>query len=351
MAKENPRVTELLGGAGDAATLAWLHQGVGVLSALADVDLAVAAAVALKKPALLLAAQDHGDKASRKAAASGLHKLRSAGVDVPAPVVVARAFSLEKEEVEVLLRAYVGVPDDNGDLEVLLTAATAEGSAAMGLVLGGRTGVRDVKVSFINRSAIRDVWRSAERFRRAEVPFSAGLHYAEAFGAEHPDWRHFVKLLPAELLESARTLDPLATRLPGQPDEPPTLTRWMPNPDLLEERALNRAMPLVMNAVGSEAHIDDDARRAAMDAIMLDAADAALTDEARAALVKHLELVRAMLWLSGWDRHHAMFGEILADVAGGAKGRGIASIEACVKLHLAQSVMQALQGGDAEPEL
>lgn len=344
MAKENPRVAELVARSGDAATLAWLHDGVGTLAALPDIDLAVAAAVAMKNAPLLLAAVEQGDRAARKAAAAGLHRLRSAGVAIPTAPVQPRSFSLDREELGTLLRAYVGVPDDNGDLEVLLTVSTDAGSAAMGVVLGGRSGVRDVKITVLSRSSVREVWKTAERYRRAEAPFTAALHYAERFGADHPEWRHFLKLLPAGLLEQSRAQGPLSTRLPGQPAEPETLSRWMPNPDLLDEAPLNRALPQVMEIVASPAYEDDFARRAAMDVVMLDAADAALSDAARAAMVAHLELVLAMLWLSGWDRHHAMFDGILAEVRSGAPGRDIASVEACVKLFLAESVMQAMQG-------
>lgn len=346
MARENPRVAELVARNGDAATVAWLHDGVGALAALPDIELAVAAAVAMKNAARLAAAVEQGDRAARKAAAAGLHRLRSAGVAVPAAPVQPRAFTLDREELDTLLRAFVGVPDDNGDLEVLLTVSTEAGSAAMGIVLGGRSGVRDVKITSLARSAVREVWKSAERYRRAEAPFPAALHYAERFGSEHPEWRHFLKLLPAGTLEAARAQDPLATRLPGQPSEPDTLARWMPNPDLLDEAPLNAALPKVMAIVASSAYADDAARRADMDVVMLDAADAALSDAARAALVAHLELVLAMLWLSGWDRHHAMFAGILAEVRSGAPGRAIPSVEACVKLFLAESVMQAMQGND-----
>ena len=78
--------------------------------------------------------------------------------------------------------------------------------------------------------------------------------------------------------------------------------------------------------------------------------DAALTDTARLALAKYLELTREFLWLAGWDRHHAMFGEILAEVASGAKGSEIGSVSACVKLFLAQSVMSAMNGEEGEAQ-
>ncbi len=350
MARTDPGLAAVVDRSGDPAMVAWAHDGVGELAGLANVDVAVAAAVALRNVAALQAAAERGPKVTRKAAAAGLHRLRSAGVSIPSAPAEARAFTLEKEHVEVMMRAYVGVPDDNGDLEVMLTIANEQGSCVVGVVLGGRSSLRDVQISFVNRSGIREVWKAAEKYRRAEVPFVAALHYAERFASHHEDWRHFVRLLPEGLIASARLLDPVGRRLEGQPAEPASLVRWMPNPDLLEEKPLSQALMPLMEAVASPLYPDDESRRAAMDAIMNGAADAALTDTARLALAKYLELTREFLWLAGWDRHHAMFGEILAEVASGAKGSEIGSVSACVKLFLAQSVMSAMNGEEGEAQ-
>lgn len=350
MARENPEVTAIVNRSGAPSVVAWAHEGKGELAGLPNTEVAVAAAVALRNVAALQAAADSGPKAVRKVAAAGLHKLRSAGVAVPAPVVEPRAFTLEKEHLDVILRGFVGVPDDNGDLEVMLAVANEQGSAVMGVVLGGRSGTRDTQISFVDRAGVREVLKATVRYRRAEVPFAAALHYAERFGQGHVDWRHFVNLVPEGLLASARLLDPVGRRLEGQPAEPVNLVRWMPNPDLLEEAPLSQALHPLIEAVGSPLYPDDLSRRAAMDAVMNEAADAALTDAARLALVKYLELTREVLWLAGWDRHHAMFGEILAEVASGAKGSEIGSVAACVKLHLAQSVMRVMSETDEEPE-
>lgn len=349
MARENPEVAAIVNRSGDPATVAWAHEGQGELAGLPNVEVAVSAAVALRNAAVLQAASERGPKVIRKAAAAGLHKLRSAGVAIPTAPIEARAFTLEKEQVDVMMRAYVGVPDDNGDLEVMLTLANEQGSGVVGVVLGGRTGCRDVQISFVNRSGVREVWKAAEKYRRAEVPFVAALHYVDRYASHHEDWRHFAKLLPDGLIASARLLDPVGRRLEGQPAEPVNLVRWMPNPDLLEDKPLSQALRPLIETVGSPLYPDDASRRAAMDALMNEAADAALTDSARLGLVKYLELTREFLWLAGWDRHHAMFGEILAEVGSGAKGSEIGSVVACVRLHLAQSVMSALnEDGDEE---
>lgn len=80
-----------------------------------------------------------------------------------------------------------------------------------------------------------------------------------------------------------------------------------------------------------------------MDVILNEAADSALTIEARLALVKHIELTIAALWLASWDRHHAMFEGILAEVSDGRAGSAIPSVEACVKLTLAQTVSHGME--------
>lgn len=346
MARTNPAVTAILNRTADPASVVWAHDGAGELSQLGDVEAAVAAAVLLNNVSALQIAAQSPDKRARRAAAVGVHRLRSAGVAIPVAAVAPRAFSLERETVDELLRAFMSVPDENGDIEVILTIANELGSAAVGAVLGGPTGLRDLKISWVARSGVREVWRAAERNRAAEVPFVTALHFAAPYGPTHDEWGHFVKLLPPGLLQSAQFLDPLARRLPGQTLEPAAVVRWMPNPDLLDEAALGRALGPLREAVVSPLHPDDDARRAAMDAVMTEAADASLTVQARLALVKHIELTMAALWLSGWDRHHAVFAGILAEVAEGRPGSAIPSVEACVKFTLAQTVIQGMQAAD-----
>ena len=223
----------------------------GELSTLGDVESAVAAAVTLKNAAALQVAAQCTDKRARKAAGAGLHRLRSAGVVIPVVAPVPQAFSLGKEETDELLRASMSVPDENGDIEVILTIANEVGSAALGAALGGRSGLRDMKISWVPRSGVREVWRAADRNRAAEVPFVAALHFVAPFGPTHEEWGHFVKLLPVGLLQSAQFLDPLARRLAGQPAEPATVARWMPNPDLLDQAALVNALRPLREAVVS----------------------------------------------------------------------------------------------------
>ncbi len=340
MASQSPVVTAIVHRTADLATVAWAHDGAGDLATLPNVDAAVAAAVALRNIAALQGASTSTSKVARKAASAGLHRLKSAGVVVVDKVEPPRAYTLQKEDIEPLLAGFMSVPDENGDIEVILTVANERGSAIAGFVLGGWSGLREMRVTTVSRSAVREVWRTLGRNRAAEVPFHAALHYVQPFGAGHADWPHFVRLLPPGVVQSAQLLDPLAHRLSGQPPEPGSITRWMPNPDLLDEDVLETALePLIAVATRRE-DVDEDAQRGAIDRFLNSVADAALTAPARARLTQHLELTLAALWLSGWDRHHTVFVDILAAVASGKPGSAIPAVEACVKYTLAQRAMQ-----------
>ena len=91
MARTDPGLAAVVDRSGDPAMVAWAHDGVGELAGLANVDVAVAAAVALRNVAALQAAAERGPKVTRKAAAAGLHRLRSAGVSIPSAPAEARA--------------------------------------------------------------------------------------------------------------------------------------------------------------------------------------------------------------------------------------------------------------------
>ena len=344
MSSKNPTVAAILDRSGDANAVAWAHEGVGTLQLCGDPEAAVAAAVALRNVAALQAASGLGAKALRKLASAGLHRLRAAGVIVPE--AAPRSFQLAKEELETVIRAFVGVPDPEGDMEILLIVATDLGTGVAGLVLGGFSGVRDRKLVSMDRAGVRDVLRTVDRHGRAEVPFASALALALPHLGAEPGWGRFVALLPPGLLQSAQILDPLARRLPDQPAEPAGLSAWAPHPDLLEEAPLHAAIGPLIGILESPLFPDDASKRDAMDLGMRAAADQCLTERSRAAMVQYLEHCRSVLWLAGWDRTHARRGVELEEVASGRPGSEIPGVQATVRMYLTAGIRQVLERGE-----
>src|SRR5687768_5615412 len=94
---------------GDAATVAWAHEGTGDLAKLPDPHLAIAAAAALGN-AKALQSVTTGPKELRKAASAALHRLRSRGVKVETRVE-SRTAGLGRESVDIPSRAFLSLPD------------------------------------------------------------------------------------------------------------------------------------------------------------------------------------------------------------------------------------------------
>lgn len=344
---QDPRLADLLARRGDPATVAWVHEGQGDLAALPDPELAIAAAAAAGNAAALQAVR--GPKALKKAASRALHQLRSRGVKV-AEAVRPATFTLGREAVAGLNRAFLSLPDSEGDLELLLVAGDEEGICVLGTILGGPTVLREARHAHVNRSGLREVIRSVEERRsHAELPFVAGLALADRVYTGRPEhaWQHFLDHVPAATLQSARVLGP--TRgLPAPRADEPEPTPWMPSAGLLAPQPLQEAVTRMMEITVSPLYPDQESRRAAFHASTAAAADAALDEDARRRLGEYLDyVVLAARWY-GWPRHAEPLERIAALVANGTPGSQIEAVRAAVELHVAQTAISALTSAAGE---
>lgn len=215
----DPRLSTILDRSGDPATVAWAHEGAGVLSRLPDPKLAIEAAVALKNVnALAVAAEQPLPKELRKAAGAGLHRLKSQGIKPAA--VAARSVVLGSEVVEGFFGAYLSLPDSSGEFEALLGAAEGAGASWTTVRFGGVDGLERLGHDHTSRSELRRIFREVDgRSDSVKVPFVLGLHLAArvAYGEE---WDHFLAHLPAELRAEAGRLSPLVGAPPARAEDP-----------------------------------------------------------------------------------------------------------------------------------
>lgn len=330
----------------DPATIAWAHEGAGNLAALPDPHLAIAAAAALGNTRALLSVT--APKELKKAAAAALHKLKSRGVKIeeaPAP----RAFVLGRGEEPLPSRAFLSLPDMQGDMELLITTSDAGGNCALGVILSaGRA--KETHHGHLPRAQLRDVWKQAtSRGDLVEIPYVAGLHYAERFlaGGEHKhDWTHFLEHVPAATLQSARVLDPLANPpTPVDEGEDPN-PRWMSPLGVLDNAALNHGinqMPAVVAAAE-----DDAARDANLAALYTETADNALEAGDRSALARAADMTAVALTFHGRPRGAAMVRAQGAAALAGAPGSAIEGVSMGVRLLLITQMQQRIQERVAE---
>lgn len=333
---------------GDPATVAWAHEGAGDLAKLSDPALAVAAAEKLGNAAALQRVT--APKDLRKAAAAALHRLKSRGVKVEEKVA-PRAFALPKEHVDLVSRAFFSLPDQQGDLELLITASDDEGNCVLGVLLGPDGRVRESNHAHLNRSELRDLWKQAEgRPDHAEIPFPAGLHYAELWlGAGHHDWKHFAEHVPPGTLATARLLDPLARAPAGDAAEEEG--NWAVPASLLDERALGAGVGHMIEAMASPLELSHEDRNARIEAIVAEAADAALTEKVRPAVARSAEVAALAFTFHRKAKTAARVAEVARAVAAGRKGGEIEAVVHAVRLALvieAAGRMYREQGGGRE---
>lgn len=343
----DPRLAAILDRTGDPATVAWAHTGTGDVAVLPDPELAITAAGLLGNSGALQAVA--GPKALKKAAARALHQLRSRGVKVDeAPR--ATAFTLGREEVAGLQRAFLSLPDTEGDLELLLIAADEEGVCVLGTILGGPEVLREARHAHVNRGGMREVLRSVEeRGVHAELPFTAGLALAERIYTprhEHA-WSHFLEHVPSATLESARFLGPERGLPEGRPDEPEPKP-WMPTPGMLQPGPLASAVERMVEITVSPVYPDQESRRVAFHEAAGQAATAALDADARRRITEYLDyVVLAARWY-GWPRHAEQLQAVADQVARGTPGAEIDAIRASVELHVARTAIQMMSAAADE---
>ncbi|MFZ5482398.1 MAG: hypothetical protein ACOZNI_36890 [Myxococcota bacterium] len=328
----------------DAPTVTWAHEGKGDVSRLPDPLLAIAAAAALGNTKALQSVQ--GPKELRKAAAAALHKLRSQGVKVEAPVA-PKSVGLGKEVVDVPSRAFLSLPDNQGDIELLLSSTDREGTCLLGVVLGASGTVREAQHAHLSRGELRDVWKQAEgRADIREVPFTTGLHFADLWLQKHHAFTHFCEHVPPATLASARLLDPMTRApAPAADEDPEKIQPWVAPLGMLDEASLHEGVHRAIDQMNSEIATDDDQRKALVDAAIDEAADAVLHARNRAPLARAAELAAVAYRFHGYAKVAAELRDTARKLEAGDPGRTMPPVVLAVRL----SIMSHLLG-EAHPE-
>jgi hypothetical protein len=317
----DPAVTAIVDRMADPASVAWAHEGQGNLAALPNPLAAIAAAAALGNTRALQSVT--APKDLRKAASAALHRLKSAGVKVdtaPPP----RAFTLGKETFELPSRAFLGLPEADGDIELLLTASDEHGSCALGMILGGG-GVREMRHAHMGRGDLRDIWRKSEqRAELVEVPFAVGLHYADRFAASSGhahDYHHFLTHVPKATLAQAKALDPVAQARAPIDEAASELPRWVAPSSVLGADAVREGAARLLT-VGKE-DMETTERDAAMNELFAEVADRAFADGDLQAFLRAADLAADSYTLHGRPQAADSVRAQAAAARAGARGRDL----------------------------
>jgi hypothetical protein len=344
----DPTVSSIVDRTGDPASVAWAHDGVGSVASLAHPLAAIEAAGILGNTKALLAVA--APKDLRKAAAAALHKLKSRGIRIEA-VVPQASFVLGKESVDLPSRAFLSLPEPNGDMEVLLTTSDGTGSCALGVILGAG-GLKEMRHAHLGRGELRDLWKQASgRNELVEIPFITGLHYADRFASSGHDWKHFLEHISPATLQSARILDPLAGARTPIDEGDDADVNWLAPATVLGEGSVHAGISSVVGF--AQADLPDDARISAMEALFTGVADAALADGDRPAMARASELAAASLTFHGRPRAAAIIRADGEAALAGVPGSEIPSVLRIVKV-LLMSEGQRLIGeriGEIEKQL
>lgn len=289
------RIQEIIGRSGDAATVAWAHEGTGRLADLSDPMLGIAAAVALGNASALSSVT--APKDLKKAAAAALHRLRASGVRVESQRAPS-AFRLSTAEEAPPSRAFVGLPDQDGHVEFLLTASDTDSSCVLAFLAGGPRATAEVRHGHVSRSELRDTWKQVEKYRLVEIPFATGLHYADRLlgSVSERNYLHFLDHVSAETLQSARILDPLANVPAANAAEPEAeVLEWILPTDMWDPALTENAMGVLFNSMQAA-----EARDAFYEAVVRMVCTQMINDQNRAMIYNHIELVAAAFRLRGF---------------------------------------------------
>lgn len=301
--------------------------GRGRLDQLADPELAIAAAEAAGNVAALQGVS--APKALRKAAAAALHRLRSRGVKVEAQAPAA--FTLSREELDVPSRAFLGSPDDEGEVPLVLTATSHGGTCLMEMFLGTADG--RATHGHANRTQLREVWKNLEADPSLrEVPFAGGLNLAFELldGRSDHGWEHFLSHVPAAVQAQARA--DLATA--AAVEEAVGADRvWMLPVRLVAPRAVE---------VGVQAMLQST-REEETQAWVPEGADAALEGEARAAFAAAADRLARIHRCFGREGAAADAERLAAQLREGVAGQEIPAVRNTVERAVAARAMEIMK--------
>jgi hypothetical protein len=314
------RVLFALDAPGAVAVLRWMLEerpveGEELATAWAEQPAGVAALAALDESSL--------GKAGRKALRRAQHRLRSRGVELAAPTALPHVATLPKLD-DALDEALVSPPDPSGaQLVVLIESAPSGGARIFQGAVDLERGILEFRVVQANRSQARRLVRDLEASDRlgavsvARETLAALL--ARAAQAQPPDralpaafgeWRSRIARPP----EGAATPGELA-RVAGAAEPVPSLLRevaesvaageigpWPPEFALLREVAEK-----LRDVAQSKLLVDDQQRRAQVEAIIADAAETSFGGPRAEATAARFEEAAHAAWQRGRDEDAKRF--------------------------------------------
>lgn len=307
------RVLAALDAAGAVAVLRWLFgerpdDAEELAIAWADQDAGVAAIGAIEEASLA--------KAGRKALRRVHHRLRSRGITIAAPVAAPKVAVLPKLDDE-LDAALLSPPDPSGaQLVVRIESAPSGGARIFQGAVDLERGVLDFRVVQSNRSQARQLVRdlgASERLGAVAVSRDAlAALIARAAAAQPSD-----RALPPGFGEWRGRVakPPEGTPTPGE-EARAALATEEPTPSLLREVAasvaegalgpwppefavLRELAEKVRDTAKSQLLVDDQQRRAQVDALLDDAAEASFSGARAEIAAQRLEETAHARWRRG----------------------------------------------------
>jgi hypothetical protein len=266
-----------------------------------------------------LAGQDEASlgKAGRKALRRVQHRLRSRGVEVATAPPAARVATAPKVE-DVLDEALVSPPDPSGaQLVVLIEAAPSGGARIFQGAVDVERGILEFRVVQANRSQARRLVRdlaASERLGAVTVARETlAALLARAAAAQPPDralpaafgeWRPRIARppegtpTPGELARAAASAEPTPAVLRGVAESVKAgeVGPWPPEFAVLRELAEK-----VRDTAKSQLLVDDQQRRAQVDAVLGDAAETTFAGPRAELTAARFEEAAHAAWQRGRD--------------------------------------------------
>lgn len=337
----------------------WLYDGQGAISDFSATEAAslIEAAARMKRGDRVAAAQGEAtDKKVRKFAGAAAHRLRSAGVVVPA--ATGQKWTLGEESVDAVPPAtLLGMPDPDGWVPFVVVSFGATDTVAFAGLAGAAFGHRDCYHNQINRSDAKKLLHDARRGHQLyDLPPHVALHFLDrAFqeGGKQPhEWEHFADLVGASVMTSARVLDPLR----GETTDLDPSVLADPSPLFearhqlifgLGEQVASSAISELVAALTSELEVDDTSRTRRIKGVLDDVADKALTPESRRAWTLAMDVITVAAANAGEARLSASARQTSLALQANRPGRDVPFVRASVEKQLA-TVMEAYQRSQAQ---
>lgn len=282
--------------AGEELAIAW-----------ADSDAGVAALRAIDAARL--------DKAGRKALRRAQHRLRSRGIELGAPGAAPRVATLPKLD-DTLEASLVSPPDPSGaQLVVVVEASPSGGARVFQGVIDLERGILEFHVVQANRSQARRLVRdleASERLAATPAPREALAALLARAAAAHPsdralpppfvEWRSRIArpsgdaATPGDLVRAALDAEPLPSSLREVAEgvAAGSFGPWPPDFEMLRtwgERIRETGTSVLL--------VDDQQRRAQVDAVLDEAVEARFAGEAGSRVAHRFEELAYAAWRRG----------------------------------------------------